>query len=88
LSPTLRTTIVLVILQGLSHKEAAVVLSASEGTIAWRIHEARRQLRREIERLQKEPTPSGIRIRARAVLAAEGVPADRLARAIQSLARV
>jgi len=45
LSPTLRTTVALVALQGLGHKDAAKVLETTEGTIAWRMHEARRQLR-------------------------------------------
>jgi RNA polymerase sigma-70 factor (ECF subfamily) len=45
LSLTLRTTLVLVVLQGLSHKVAAEVLGCSEGTVAWRIHEGRRKLR-------------------------------------------
>ncbi len=44
LSPLLKTTVVLTSLQGLSYKEAAVVLDTTEGTIAWRIHEARRQM--------------------------------------------
>jgi RNA polymerase sigma-70 factor, ECF subfamily len=57
LSPLLRTTVVLVALQGLNHKEAAVVLGSTEGTIAWRVHEAREQLHRLIERMNKEPTP-------------------------------
>src|SRR5688500_9471114 len=38
----MRTTVVLVALQGLSHGEAAVVQRCSEGTISWRMHEARR----------------------------------------------
>src|SRR5438309_4518412 len=45
LSPTLRSTVVLVSLQGLSHDEAAAVLGCPTGTVAWRIHEARNQLR-------------------------------------------
>ncbi|HEY2744063.1 MAG TPA: sigma-70 family RNA polymerase sigma factor [Polyangia bacterium] len=45
LSPTLRSTVVLVSLQGLSHDEAAAVLGCPSGTVAWRIHEARNQLR-------------------------------------------
>ena len=45
LSPTLRSTVVLVSLQGLSHDEAAAVLGCPAGTVAWRIHEARNQLR-------------------------------------------
>jgi len=40
----MRTTVILVSLQGLAHGEAAVVQSVSEGTIAWRMHEARRRL--------------------------------------------
>jgi RNA polymerase sigma-70 factor (ECF subfamily) len=45
LSPSLRTTVVLVLLQGMPHKEASAVLGCPEGTVAWRIHEARRRLR-------------------------------------------
>ncbi|MBC7976091.1 MAG: sigma-70 family RNA polymerase sigma factor [Myxococcales bacterium] len=40
----MRTTVILVSLQGLSHGEVAVVQKVSEGTIAWRMHEARRRL--------------------------------------------
>ncbi len=40
----MRTTVVLVALQGMSHAEAGVVQKISEGTIAWRMHEARRRL--------------------------------------------
>jgi len=49
LSPTLRSTVVLVSLQGLSHDEAAAVLGCPAGTVAWRIHEARNQLRAALE---------------------------------------
>lgn len=49
LSPTLRSTVVLVALQGLGHDEAAAVLGCSPGTVAWRIHEARQQLRASLE---------------------------------------
>ncbi|MBP9170511.1 MAG: sigma-70 family RNA polymerase sigma factor [Kofleriaceae bacterium] len=45
LPPEMRTSVVLVALQGLSHGEAAVVQKCSEGTIAWRMHEARARLR-------------------------------------------
>lgn len=57
LSPLLRTTIALTLLQGLSYKEAAVVLDSAEGTIAWRVHEARRQMRATMTKLLKDPTP-------------------------------
>lgn len=49
LSDTLRTTIILVNVEGLSHAQAAAVLGCPEGTIAWRIHEARKKLRTELD---------------------------------------
>lgn len=45
LSETLRTTLVLVAIDGLSHAEAGEVLGCPEGTVAWRIHEARKKLK-------------------------------------------
>lgn len=45
LSDTLRTTLVMVCIDGMSHEEASKVLGCPEGTIAWRIHEARRKLK-------------------------------------------
>ncbi len=44
LSPGLRAAVILVALQGMSHAEAAVVLDTTEGTIGWRMHEARKRL--------------------------------------------
>ena len=81
LSPVLRTTVVLTTLQGLSHKEAAVVLETTEGTIAWRVHEARAQIRRTLE-ANGDPTPipvarKGVPIEA--ARAAEGGLAQSLA---------
>ena len=49
LSDTLRTTLVLVSVDGLSHAEAADVLGCPEGTVAWRVHEARKKLRVYLE---------------------------------------
>jgi RNA polymerase sigma-70 factor (ECF subfamily) len=49
LSETLRTTLVMVSLDGMSHAEAALVLGCPEGTVAWRVHEARRKLRVYLE---------------------------------------
>ncbi|HUJ60032.1 MAG TPA: sigma-70 family RNA polymerase sigma factor [Kofleriaceae bacterium] len=40
----MRTTVILVSLQGMSHGEAGVIMKVSDGTIAWRMHEARRRL--------------------------------------------
>ncbi len=57
LSPLLRTTIALTLLQGFSYKEAAVVLETTEGTIAWRVHEGRRKMRETMNKLLKDPTP-------------------------------
>jgi RNA polymerase sigma-70 factor, ECF subfamily len=48
LSETLRTTLVLVCVDGQSHADAARILGCPEGTIAWRIHEARRKLRERL----------------------------------------
>jgi len=45
LPATQRATLVLVILEGLPYREAAEILECSEGTVAWRVHEARRLLR-------------------------------------------
>lgn len=39
-----RETVVLVLGEGLSHREAATILSVKESTISWRIHEVRKQL--------------------------------------------
>ena len=55
LTPLLQTTVVLTTLQGLSYKEAAVVLETTEGTIAWRIHEARRKMAGYLESLEAGP---------------------------------
>lgn len=49
LSETLRTTLVLVCIDGVSHEDAATILGAPEGTIAWRVHEARRKLKEFME---------------------------------------
>ncbi len=45
LSEVLRTTLLLVAVDGLAHADVAQILGCSEGTVAWRIHEARRRLR-------------------------------------------
>jgi RNA polymerase sigma-70 factor (ECF subfamily) len=45
----MRTSVVLVTLQGMNHGEAAVIQSCSPGTVAWRIHEARKRLRKALE---------------------------------------
>ncbi len=55
LSETLRTTLVLVTIDGLSHQEAADVLGCPEGTVAWRVHEARRKLRVALDKRGYSP---------------------------------
>lgn len=68
LSESLRTTVILVLVQGLPQKEVAETLGCSEGTIAWRIHEARRRLRlaldEQAEQGEPESTPAATGRRA------------------------
>lgn len=45
LSDTLRTTLILVCIDGVAHEDASKILGCPEGTVAWRVHEARRKLR-------------------------------------------
>ncbi|MDB4976349.1 MAG: polymerase sigma factor RpoE [Myxococcaceae bacterium] len=52
LSASLKSAVVLTALQGLSYQEAAIVLGTSEGAIAVRIHDARKQLRASLESIQ------------------------------------
>jgi RNA polymerase sigma-70 factor (ECF subfamily) len=49
LTDSLRTTLILVCVDGRSHEEASAILGAPEGTIAWRVHEARRKLKEFLE---------------------------------------
>ncbi len=49
LSAPMRSTVVLVALQGLTHEQAGVVLDCPSGTIAWRLHEARLKLAAALE---------------------------------------
>lgn len=48
LSETLRTTLILVCIDGVGHGEASKILGCPEGTVAWRVHEARRKLREHL----------------------------------------
>jgi RNA polymerase sigma-70 factor (ECF subfamily) len=48
LPETLKATMILVALQGLSHKVVSEILGCSEGTVSWRIHEARKLLREQL----------------------------------------
>lgn len=59
LSDTLRTTLILVCIDGRSHEDVALILGAPEGTIAWRIHEARRKLREFMQARGYDPEGDG-----------------------------
>jgi RNA polymerase sigma-70 factor (ECF subfamily) len=48
LSPTLRVTLVLATVEELPHKQIAEILEIPEGTVAWRVNEARRLLRQRL----------------------------------------
>ena len=48
LSPKLRAAIVLTTLRGLSPREAAAIENCNESTMHWRVHEARKQLKRKL----------------------------------------
>ena len=48
LSPTLRITLVLATVEGLAYRKIAELLEIPEGTVAWRINEARRQLKERL----------------------------------------
>jgi RNA polymerase sigma-70 factor (ECF subfamily) len=48
LSPTLRVTLILATVQGLPYKQIAEILEIPEGTVAWRVNEARKQLRAKV----------------------------------------
>lgn len=48
LSPPLRVTLVLATIEGLGHKQIADILDIPEGTVAWRVNEARRVLRERL----------------------------------------
>lgn len=59
LSDTLRTTLILVCIDGRSHEDVAGILGAPEGTIAWRIHEARRKLKEFLKTRGFDPEGDG-----------------------------
>lgn len=47
-----KDAVMLVLSEGLSHKEAAQILGCKESTISWRIHEARKKLSAQFEKEQ------------------------------------
>lgn len=48
-----KDAVILVLGEGLSHKEAADILDCKESTVSWRVHEARRKLSALFEKGQK-----------------------------------
>ncbi|HVK73419.1 MAG TPA: sigma-70 family RNA polymerase sigma factor [Kofleriaceae bacterium] len=48
LSPPLRVTLILATVEALPHKQIADILEIPEGTVAWRVNEARRLLREKL----------------------------------------
>jgi RNA polymerase sigma-70 factor (ECF subfamily) len=49
LSETLRVTLVLATVEGLPYRKISEILEIPEGTVAWRVNEARKQLRERVE---------------------------------------
>ena len=70
----MRTTVVLVALQGFSHGEAAVVQKVSEGTIAWRMHEARQRLNWAMEPAKVTRKRAGLSTELSRLLTEHGLP--------------
>ena len=64
LSPSLRATVVLVLIEGVPQKDAAATLGCSEGTIAWRVHEARRRLRDLLGEFLEDDSSAGAKAAA------------------------
>lgn len=60
LKPDLRIALVLHAVQGRSHKEIADIVECAEGTVAWRISEARRMLRAKLSRALRPERTDGL----------------------------
>ena len=57
LSPSLRETVVLVVMQGLAYAEAAQALGVPVGTVKSRVNAALARMREELSRTPEPPTP-------------------------------
>jgi RNA polymerase sigma-70 factor, ECF subfamily len=57
LSPSLRITLLLATVEGKAYREIAELLEIPEGTVAWRVNEARKQLKQRLagERSDEDP---------------------------------
>jgi RNA polymerase sigma-70 factor, ECF subfamily len=49
LEPDLRETVLLIVAEEMSHAEAALALGCAEGTVSWRLHMAKKELRALME---------------------------------------
>lgn len=78
LSPAMKTSVVLVALQGLSQAEAAVIQNCSPGTVAWRMHVARKRLAETLSRIPRrhlgDENPKGVSADLRLLLEQWGLP--------------
>ena len=70
----MRTSVILVSLQGMSHGEVAIIQKVSEGTIAWRMHEARRRLHEAMVPEKVRRSPSELSVELKRVLTEYGLP--------------
>jgi RNA polymerase sigma-70 factor, ECF subfamily len=60
LSATLRVTLVLATVEELPHKQIAEILEIPEGTVAWRVNEARRQLKLKLANSEQPGTEPAV----------------------------
>jgi RNA polymerase sigma-70 factor (ECF subfamily) len=70
----MRTSVILVSLQGMSHGEVAIIQKVSEGTIAWRMHEARRRLHDAMVPEKVRRAPGELSAELKRVLTEYGLP--------------
>ena len=70
----MRTSVILVSLQGMSHGEVAIIQKVSEGTIAWRMHEARRRLHEAMVPEKVRRAPGELSAELKRVLTEYGLP--------------
>ena len=54
MSPSLRVTLILATLERMSYREIAAALEIPEGTVAWRVNQARKLLRVKLAGLPPE----------------------------------
>jgi RNA polymerase sigma-70 factor (ECF subfamily) len=54
LSPTLRITLILAVIEDMPYKQIAQVLTIPEGTVAWRVNQARKLMRHKLAALLPE----------------------------------